>query len=815
MTYKRAIRAGVRKREKGVNVPNGAKLPKRIIYTLFLFFLAASLVSIASGEENGRLVRMENVAQGIRYYHYRYDDYPLSLHMLRVNWHEKTIEPSAVLGDKHVLGLKCVSQQAEEANEKTRIMIAAVNGDFYKGAPSNPQWEGIPVGLLMIDKKIISAPTSGKSSGSSFIIGENNRPDVDNITITGILIDSDSRRLGIDGINRIRGDGELILYTPAMGESPPTNADGTEVILTSIKGIGNDEKPNCYPGQCSAIVEDIRIGSGGTAIPPDGVVLSGTGLKGKALEKLENGTKILFRFDISGGSKMIMTAIGGSPVLVNNYRNIITSKEKKRYSRTAIGYNDEEIIVVTVDGEQPGWSRGVSLYELGKIMERMHCKKAINLGGSESTTMWIRGRIVNKPSEGEEYPVANAFAFYSSAITGFDPYYINVYPPELSILPDEEINLQSQFRIIIQDKYYNSVGFRSNDVDWETSPNVGSISENGVFTSAGQEAEGFIKVSYGSLETKVKVHVCREPQIFQISPTYVSLFEGETQEFPFKYILLDNNGNELIGDYYRHLTYKVTPPTLGDINDQGIFSAGPNPGSGYLVATIRGVSAKVKVNITHSTSPQSSPSGSYSQNQSASEPEPATLPVPETERARELEIINQALEDVPIILAEYNDEETLEDYSYNVKLSKNVITVNAVYYIDRDTEFANLGNRLSYIDKRLMQKNGFTITDMYKIFVLMDCLSINFSLLKVLPDRVNMINVTLYYKVNNYVLGNDGEYKKVGVRKIIGVSTSMSKDKLLNINWTNIMEEGESLLERGRIRQAVNLLSRFLNARFL
>jgi exopolysaccharide biosynthesis protein len=65
--------------------------------------------------------------------------------------------------------------------------------------------------------------------------------------------------------------------------------------------------------------------------------------------------------------------------------------------------------MVVVDGRQPGYSRGVDLYELADMMKEFGCYEAMNLDGGGSSTMVIRNSIVNRPSDAEgPRPVANA-----------------------------------------------------------------------------------------------------------------------------------------------------------------------------------------------------------------------------------------------------------------------------------------------------------------------------------------------------------------------------------------------------------------------
>lgn len=75
-----------------------------------------------------------------------------------------------------------------------------------------------------------------------------------------------------------------------------------------------------------------------------------------------------------------------------------------------------EVLLVTADGRHDE-ALGMSLFELTKLLQQLHCHYAINLDGGGSTTLWISGQpdngVVNCPSDNGafdhfgERPVAN------------------------------------------------------------------------------------------------------------------------------------------------------------------------------------------------------------------------------------------------------------------------------------------------------------------------------------------------------------------------------------------------------------------------
>jgi exopolysaccharide biosynthesis protein len=89
---------------------------------------------------------------------------------------------------------------------------------------------------------------------------------------------------------------------------------------------------------------------------------------------------------------------------------IAPSFGEQRHPRTAVGITaDGRLLWVTVDGRQAPYSDGMSLAELADLMARLGARDAVNLDGGGSTTMVVRGVVVNRPSDAAgERPVGNA-----------------------------------------------------------------------------------------------------------------------------------------------------------------------------------------------------------------------------------------------------------------------------------------------------------------------------------------------------------------------------------------------------------------------
>lgn len=92
------------------------------------------------------------------------------------------------------------------------------------------------------------------------------------------------------------------------------------------------------------------------------------------------------------------------PILINHSKRIepdSVSFNLTKHPRSAIGITDNyELLLVTADGRHKNKANGLSMKELGILMEALHCKDAMNLDGGGSTTLWLSSKgVVNYPSD--------------------------------------------------------------------------------------------------------------------------------------------------------------------------------------------------------------------------------------------------------------------------------------------------------------------------------------------------------------------------------------------------------------------------------
>jgi exopolysaccharide biosynthesis protein len=92
------------------------------------------------------------------------------------------------------------------------------------------------------------------------------------------------------------------------------------------------------------------------------------------------------------------------PVLLKDRlpRNIPAKWKHTQHPRTVIGqYANGDIILIVIDGRQPGWSNGISLEELQILLMEYGVVDAFNLDGGGSSTFVYNNEVLNRPSDGK------------------------------------------------------------------------------------------------------------------------------------------------------------------------------------------------------------------------------------------------------------------------------------------------------------------------------------------------------------------------------------------------------------------------------
>ena len=272
--------------------------------------------------------------------------------------------------------------------------IAAVNGTYFK--PQN----GVPLGTLMIDKKVYTGPIHNRVAMG---IGKNEFK-MAQVQFNSTL-KAGRQSLKIDNINQPRMlSTYTLLYTRDWGLTSPTPPKyGVNIAIQDNK------------------ITAISYGS--TAIPENGYVISGPKAK---LEPFFMAKKIELHIKMVPQWENIDHIISGGPYLIKDGEVFIDVTAQKlgaitgKNPRTAIGYTaHNEFIMVTVDGREHA-SVGMTLGELARMMKGFGCINAMNLDGGGSTVMYVQGKVVNNPAQKGGIPISNALTISERTRIAYD-----------------------------------------------------------------------------------------------------------------------------------------------------------------------------------------------------------------------------------------------------------------------------------------------------------------------------------------------------------------------------------------------------------
>lgn len=202
----------------------------------------------------------------------------------------------------------------------------------------------------------------------------------------------DDTYLQFKGMNRARLADDLILYNEHFAENTKTNSFGREVKIKNNRVIAVST-------------------AGSMKIDPGTIVISGHGIYAQALAKLRIGDRAdVYETLNDPVADEAETVVGGGPLLLEKGKVKVRSEEENiaadiargRAPRTALGIKrDGSLLLLVVDGRS-SLSSGMTLQETAQYLLRLGAYDAVNFDGGGSSEMIIKGKLVNRPSDGRE-----------------------------------------------------------------------------------------------------------------------------------------------------------------------------------------------------------------------------------------------------------------------------------------------------------------------------------------------------------------------------------------------------------------------------
>ena len=321
-------------------------------------------------------------------YEHRVVDGPNSIHI--AVFHPGEGRMAMVKAREYSIGKDTVSTICSRENA-----AFGINASFFE---MRGPLAGIPTGMLKIRENWFGVPRFPRAvlgwieDGSECLI--------DQVAMEW-KVRLDDREEALSTVNSARKPGSLVLYTPAFNASTLSEAGGLEIIVVDGK-------------------VSVSHSEGNAAIPKNGFVLSYGEDAARDAVVPEAGTSVEVSYvfkpvhpekagdeewkkmeHIVGGAGLLVWEGEAVPdYLVEELDQQGNAFDTTRHPRTAVGIkNDGEWVFVVVDGRQPGKSIGMSLSEMTELMLSLGCRYALNLDGGGSSTMYLKGEVVNSPAD--------------------------------------------------------------------------------------------------------------------------------------------------------------------------------------------------------------------------------------------------------------------------------------------------------------------------------------------------------------------------------------------------------------------------------
>jgi Phosphodiester glycosidase len=316
-----------------------------------------------------------------------------------------------ILSNNTILGRERVTSMQKRSSADATV--ASVNGDLFSFT------DGHPTGGLIRGGVLDSAPVDFRSTIG---IDTDGTLHVERVRMAGTWQGSGQRR--ILGINEPPRANRTTLYTHAWGARTPAESGGAQAIVQPLA-------PTTPNTPLTGVVTQYVTG-GNQPIPDNGAVLVARGAQAGFLSaEAPVGSNVTILLTLTPPWANVPEALGGGPIIVREGKPVFRSLEgfttdqmAYRHPRTGVGQlADGRIVLVAVDGRQPGYSTGLTNFELALTMMRLGCVTASALDAGGSTTMAFDGKLLNRPSDpGGERAVAEALTLF----------YYGVYEPALS-----------------------------------------------------------------------------------------------------------------------------------------------------------------------------------------------------------------------------------------------------------------------------------------------------------------------------------------------------------------------------------------------
>jgi hypothetical protein len=355
---------------------------------------------------------------------------PWVVRVLRVDRHSFRGQVDARLATDVVPDRETVSALAARVGA-----TAAINGGYFviNATDGTP---GDLAGISVVDGRLISEAVNGRAALT--LSSPSGGAAVSRLETRLSVRASDGAARILNGVNRAPG---LIRSCGEPGDQPTerpkhdftcTNPDelvAFDAAFGAVADAGAGAQAVLDQHGRVLRVEDTR----GAAIPAGGTVVEGIGAGAawlRAHARAGETVRLVERVADTQGHQLPLRpnldVVNGGPLLVRDGQAFVDAYTEgfvqpdipsfyygfgvRRNPRTMAAVTaGGDLLLVTADGRQPGYSVGLSFPEEAAVMRSLGARDALNLDGGGSTAMVARGQLLGRPSDATgERPVGDA-----------------------------------------------------------------------------------------------------------------------------------------------------------------------------------------------------------------------------------------------------------------------------------------------------------------------------------------------------------------------------------------------------------------------
>lgn len=540
------------------------------LYLTFLIWVAAVALTTNARDQwtlDGKtydvdtLIYPHPVGPGAEFAQYDLPAFPLKVSVMTLDLSNPYIALESWLGSNRSVGCETPVSVVNRMKSAGREVTGAINGDFYRTAPSDQV--GVPTSGQITNGQVLITP----AGRASFALDENYKPYIDRIDFKGTYTHNGTTTT-IAKLNDPENSGanRTILYTEAYGPSTYTCSSGKLVLLAP-----QDEPFKWHhQGTEHCVVEQV-VDATGAAIPiPSGkAYLWMQGDHATKAGAMQVGDEVNIAFHVSlrqhpDQDIAFKEMVGGSDHLIMR-DGVFLEDWAERHPRTCIGMSADStrLFFVVIDGR---WvqSMGVTLKEAAGIFTALGAAHAVNLDGGGSSCMVVNDEVVNHPSDGSVRAVGNGLTVYATSpaddnigMLHFDPRCYNV-------------SVSANLRFAVWG--YNRYGvLKTRNIDGCTfacDPQVGHFTADGTFIASATPAIGKIYASLGdTLVTEQQVCIVNATHSLRCDSVVID----DTHPYLIEVLGSSGYNNDLVDPHI--IQWTVDDPSVCRIDDSCTLQA--------------------------------------------------------------------------------------------------------------------------------------------------------------------------------------------------------------------------------------------------